>query len=324
MSKKTVGIWMYQNGSGKQIQSKIVSKLRERDIFSITGLNLADAKAYDGKIVCHDIVMNELDAFFSYNAGEQTSFQMYLYETLNESIPCVNNFRSFALTEDKFRTANRLKQAGIRTTDYKLCSSSDKEGLKQAMREWGGRLIYKPTDGWGGMGICKIEDERSLDMLIPFLDQTNLPHFYVERFVNYDMTDFRVDIVGGEYISCYGRRAPADSWKTNVTGGGTVFMREPDDALVEIAKRAANSTGLEIAGVDLIYDLDAEEYVVLEANGIPAFATPEQERQGLDFNDRKIDAVVDVIEQRIQEHYLEDTQNERQSIISAKDRFALS
>ncbi len=41
--------------------------------------------------------------------------------------------------------------------------------------------------------------------------------------------------------------------------------------------------GTDIAGVDIIYDLEREEYVVLEVNGIPAFATPEQERLGLDF-----------------------------------------
>jgi len=50
-----------------------------------------------------------------------------------------------------------------------------------------------------------------------------------------------------------------------------------------LAKRASKVCGTDIAGVDIIYDLEREEYVVLEVNGIPAFATPEQERLGLDF-----------------------------------------
>ena len=53
---------------------------------------------------------------------------------------------------------------------------------------------------------------------------------------------------------------------------------------------------LEIAGVDIIYDIEREEYVVLEVNGLPAFATPEQEEMGLDFNDKKIDKIVDLID----------------------------
>jgi ribosomal protein S6--L-glutamate ligase len=37
---------------------------------------------------------------------------------------------------------------------------------------------------------------------------------------------------------------------------------------------------------------------VLEVNGIPAFARPEQEALGLDFNDRKIDAIVEMIDRK--------------------------
>lgn len=293
---------MYTNGGGETIQRKITTQLLDRDITAITNLNLAEAQAHNGRIVCNNVAMEELDAFFSYNAGQQTQYQVYLYQALDEVIPCLNSFASFALSEDKFRSAHRLSRAGIRTSDYRLCNRKEKSMLKHTIREWGGRLVYKPTDGWGGMGIVKVEDERSLDMLIPFLDQTNIPHFYVERFVNYDMTDYRVDIVDGEYVGCYGRKAPADDWKTNVTSGGTVMKREPDDEVIEIAKRAAAITGLDIAGVDLIYDLEREEYVVLEVNGIPAFATPEQESLGLSFNEKKIEKIVDLIERKAKAH----------------------
>lgn len=289
---------MYKNGGGEVIQAKIVNKLRERDIAVITDLNLAHAMAHNGNLLCHNVKMEELDAYFSYNAGQQSPYQMYMYQVLDDAIPCLNNYESFALCEDKFRTSHRLSRAGIRTADYRLCNRSDKHTLKNTIREWDGRLVYKPTDGWGGMGIVKVENERSLDMLMPFLDQTNIRHYYVERFVNYDMTDFRVDIVDGHFVGCYGRKAPSDDWKTNVTSGGTVISREANDEIVSIAKKAAAVTGLEIAGVDLIYDQEFQEYVVLEVNGIPAFATPEQQAIGLDFNGQKIDRIVDLIERR--------------------------
>lgn len=301
MLKYTVGMWMYKNGGGEVIQAKMVNKLRERDIAVITDLNLAHAKAHNGKITCHNVVMEELDAFFSYNAGHQTTYQMYMYQVLDQSIPCLNNYSAFSLCEDKFRTSHMLSRAGIRTPDYRLCGRNEKNTLKNSIREWDGRLIYKPTDGWGGMGIVKIENERSLDMLIPFLDHTNIPFFYVERFINYDMTDYRVDIVDGHYVGCYGRQAPSDDWKTNVTSGGRVITREPNDEVIELAKRAAKLTGLEIAGVDIIYDLEKEEYVVLEVNGIPAFATPEQEAIGINFNEEKINRIVDLIERKTKE-----------------------
>jgi len=80
--------------------------------------------------------------------------------------------------------------------------------------------------------------------------------------------------------------------------GGSVFLREPNDEVIEIAKKSAKICGADIAGVDIIYDLEKEEYVVLEVNGIPAFATPAQEKLGLNFNNKKIDLIVDLIDKK--------------------------
>ncbi len=299
MSKYTIGMWMYQNSGGDQIQKEMIDKLRERDILTIPDLNLREATAKNGKVVCRNTVMEDLDLFFSYNAGEQTQYQVYLYEMVDKFTPTINNFPAFALSEDKFKTAHVLRRHGINTADYMLCHRDDVNGLKDILREWGGKIVYKPTDGWGGMGLVKIENEAALDMLLPFLNQTDIRYFYVERFIQYDNTDFRIDIVDGEFVSCYGRKAPKDNWKTNITSGGSVILREANDEVVEIAKKATKICGLDIAGVDLIYDQEKEEYVVLEVNGIPAFATPEQEKMGLNFNAKKIDLIVNLIEKTV-------------------------
>jgi len=58
---------------------------------------------------------------------------------------------------------------------------------------------------------------------------------------------------------------------------------------------------IDIAGVDIIYDREREEYIVLEVNGIPAFATPEQEKMGLNFNDKKIELIVNLIDRKTKE-----------------------
>ncbi|MGY5449510.1 ATP-grasp domain-containing protein [Agarivorans sp. MS3-6] len=298
-SGPTIGMWMYQNSGGEDIQNQIISKLAKRGISVITGLDLAHASAKNGEIICNGIAMEQLDLFFSYNAGEQTPYQLYLYQAINKLVPTINNYEAFSLCEDKFLTAYALNQAGIRSPDYRLFNRDDISGLRETVREWDGRVVYKPTDGWGGTGIVKIEDERSLDVLVPFLNRLDVPHFYLEKYINYDKSDYRVDIVDGQYIGCYGRKAPTDSWKTNITSGGSVITRHPSDDVIELAIQAAKVTGLEVAGVDLLYDLDAEEYVVLEVNGIPAFATPEQEKLGIDFNQKKINAIVELIERTV-------------------------
>ena len=304
MSKRTIGMWMYTNGGGKEIAKKIIKKLKDRDISVINGINLRDAISKNGDIIWHDkkkdkdIKLNKkLDLFFSYNAGEQTQYQVYLYKALNRVIPCINSFEAFDLTEDKFHTIFVLNNNAIATPEYKLCHRDDSDKLKKIIKKWK-KMVYKPTDGWGGVGLTKIENKETLDMLLPFLNQMDLRYFYVEKFIDYDKTDYRIDIVDGKFVGCYGRKAGGNDWRTNVTSGGSVFLREPNDEVVDLALRAAKACKVDIAGVDIIYDRTREEYIVLEVNGIPAFATPEQEKMGLNFNDKKIDLIVNLIDKK--------------------------
>ncbi|ADG93302.1 RimK domain protein ATP-grasp [Arcobacter nitrofigilis DSM 7299] len=297
MVKREIGMWLYQNSGGEAIQKKIIDKLNERDIITIPNLNLRNAIAKNSHILYDKIKLEKLDLFFSYNAGEQTQYQMYLYKALNRVIPMINSYEAFELTEDKFHTSFLLRTHGVKTADYKLCHRDDTFHLNTIMKKWS-KMVYKPTDGWGGVGLTKIENEEALNMLIPFLNQMDLRYFYVEKFIDYDNTDYRIDIVDGQFVGCYGRKANGAEWRTNVTSGGSVFLREPNEDVINLALKAAKITGLDIAGVDIIYDRKKEEFIVLEVNGIPAFATPEQEKMGLDFNDKKIDLIVDLIDRK--------------------------
>lgn len=294
---RKVGIWMYQNGGGAQIEQKLILKLLERGINSVTGLDLRFARGSRDGIFCKGTKMTELDAFFSYNAGEQTVGQVYMYQALSEFIPTLNNYKSFAIAEDKFLSNLLLTKAGVKTSDFYLCHKEESSRLSDQLADWK-KMVYKPVDGWGGNGMALINSEETLDMLLPFINKSDARNVYVERFIKNDYSDFRVDIVDGEFVACYGRKASGRDWRTNITSGGSIILREANDAIVNLAKNASKALGLEIAGVDILYDKEREEYVVLEVNGIPAFATPDQELFGLDFNDKKIDLIVDLIDKK--------------------------
>lgn len=303
MKNRQIGLWMYQNCGGDIIENKIVSKLKDREIDTITGLNLGKAVVSNGNIKCDAIgnctysLSQDLDLLFSYNASETSHYQTYLYQALNKIIPMINNFDAYSLSEDKFQTSFLLKNHGIATAEYEMCYRDDQRHLESIINKWP-KMVCKPTNGWGGSGLTKIDNDTSLDMLMILLKQIDLKNIYIEKFVDYDNTDYRVDIVDGEFVSCYGRRAKDGGWKTNITSGGSVFSREPNDDIVDLAIKATEVTGLEIAGVDIIYDREKEKYIILEVNGIPAFATPEQEKAGLCFNDKKIDLIVDLIDKK--------------------------
>ena len=292
-------MWLYQNGGGVEIEKKIVKKLYDRGIDSITGLNLRDAVSKNDGIYHNNLnLTKELDLFFSYNAGEQTVYQVYMYESLNRAIPMINSFESFNITEDKFKTNILLNQHGVETAQFYLCHRDEKEKIRDIYNKWG-KMVFKPVDGWGGVGMVLIDSADKFDLILPFLNQADFRFFYVERFIDYDGSDFRVDVVDGEIMACYGRKARSGDWRTNITSGGSVFLRELNDDVASIAKEACRVTGVDIGGVDIIYDREKEKYIVLEVNGIPAFATPEQEKMGLDFNDKKIDKIVELIDNKI-------------------------
>ena len=51
MAKRNIGMWLYQNSGGEQIQKKMIKKLKERDIDVIANINLKDAIAKNGHII---------------------------------------------------------------------------------------------------------------------------------------------------------------------------------------------------------------------------------------------------------------------------------
>ncbi|MDA3908956.1 MAG: ATP-grasp domain-containing protein [Sulfurimonas sp.] len=297
MAIRKVGMWMYGISGVSVIEKKIVEQLKEREIDVEIDLNLRFAKGSKEGIICNNINMLELDLFFSYNAGEQTKTQIYMYETISRYITTVNSYEAFTLSEDKFKSNIALSRAGIETSDFFICHRKFPEYMVEKFKEWT-KLVFKPVDGWGGSGMILLESYKGLDTLMPFLNQTDIRHIYLEKFIDYDFTDFRIDIVDGEFISCYGRKASERDWRTNISSGGSIILREANDEIIDIAKDATKALDLDIAGVDILYDREHEQYIVLEVNGIPAFATPDQEKIGLDFNDKKIEKIAELIDRK--------------------------
>ena len=67
------------------------------------------------------------------------------------------------------------------------------------------------------------------------------------------------------------RNAPANEWRTNVSLGGRAEPCRLDPEAERLALAAARAVGAELAGVDLVEDLDAGRLVVLEVNAVPGW-----------------------------------------------------
>jgi ribosomal protein S6--L-glutamate ligase len=67
------------------------------------------------------------------------------------------------------------------------------------------------------------------------------------------------------------RHAAPGEWRTNVTLGGRAEPYRLDAEAERLALAAARAIGAEMAGVDLVEDLDRGRLVVLEVNAVPGW-----------------------------------------------------
>jgi RimK family alpha-L-glutamate ligase len=76
-------------------------------------------------------------------------------------------------------------------------------------------------------------------------------------------------VVGNEVIGAMLRRAGPTEWRSNIHLGGKGFPYSPAEAESEMAVKAAEAVGVEIAGVDMIMTNDGP--FIIEVNASPGF-----------------------------------------------------
>jgi gamma-F420-2:alpha-L-glutamate ligase len=106
-------------------------------------------------------------------------------------------------------------------------------------------------------------------------------------------TDLRVWVIGGKTVVAMKRTGAEGDFRANISQGGTAELFEITDEVDYLARETARVLGLQIAGVDLLFDKDG--YKICEANSSPGFEGMDQ-YCGQDMAQR----IVDFIKLKIQ------------------------
>ncbi|MEO9528082.1 GAK system ATP-grasp enzyme [Roseibium sp.] len=77
------------------------------------------------------------------------------------------------------------------------------------------------------------------------------PVMYLQKKVNLSGRDLGMVFLGGAYLGTYARVAQTDSWNTTILHGGKYEPFEPDDALIDLARRAQAPFDLDFTTVDV-------------------------------------------------------------------------
>jgi ribosomal protein S6--L-glutamate ligase len=177
----------------------------------------------------------------------------------------INPPRAIEAAVDKFLTTAKLQAAGLLTPRTICCQTAD--DAMAAFELLGGDIVLKPLFGSEGRGITRLNDEALALRAFKMLAQLGAI-LYLQEFIEHEGFDIRLLLIGDKVLAM--RRHNQLDWRTNISRGATAEALRPDDALVEIAHRAAAAVGAPLAGVDLLPGKDGRLYTI-EVNAVPGW-----------------------------------------------------
>ncbi|MFB6156042.1 MAG: RimK family alpha-L-glutamate ligase [Haloferacaceae archaeon] len=197
---------------------------------------------------------------------DQPSEELGLAQTLSGIRPMLNAPEATARAAHKTAAAVSLVNDGIPVP--KTAFALDTDQLNHLREEFGPEVVYKTAIGTHGGGAWKVLTTDTLTARVgkrrAFLQE--LVGRAGER-----PRDLRVYVVGDQVIGAMFRYAVEGDWRTNVALGGIVedATDSTTEEVLDLARRAASTLGLDYAGVDLIEGDDG--WYVLEVNPTAGF-----------------------------------------------------
>jgi RimK family alpha-L-glutamate ligase len=184
-------------------------------------------------------------------------------------VPCVNNSTAVEIVKDKLRSSQMLSRAGISIPNTMLVRFPIDDQLVQD--NIGFPCVVKLVTGSYGEGVHLCEKKRDYKKLMEFIDTLGAKKTMIvqEYLGEHPGEDLRVLVIGGKVIGAMKRTAPEGDFRANITNGGTGSNYEVTDEIDYIARESAKALGLDIAGVDLLFD--HRGFRVCEANSNPGF-----------------------------------------------------
>lgn len=180
-----------------------------------------------------------------------------------------NSAEGIAVCDDKSMTYIRLKNAGVRMPKTWVAPKTfakdgyDKlEFFENAAKELGCPLIVKESFGSFGFQVYMANNWEELKAIIA--DLKNRPFIMQEYIASSWGRDIRIQMVGDEAVACM-YRYNDDDFRANITNGGKMKPYQPNEAQIEMARKACKSLGLDFAGVDILFGEDGEP-VLCEVN----------------------------------------------------------
>ena len=200
---------------------------------------------------------------------EQVVYRMDALQRLErDGVPLLNAPKAVEVSVDKYLSLALIERAGLAVPPT-FAGESAKDAL-DAFERFGGDVVVKPLFGSEGRGLIRVSDRELAWRTFTTLERLGSV-IYAQKAVRHPGHDYRAFVLGGEILGSIRRFAAPGEWRTNVAVGGRPEACRLDPTLERMALAAAGAVGADMAGVDLLTDLDRGEPVVLEVNAVPGW-----------------------------------------------------
>jgi len=240
--------------------------------------------------------VTDLDALFLRKNPPLVYQTMEFLDPVNERVFMINSTRGQVLANSKLYTLNFpdiIPETHV---------SRDPARLKKIIDDFGGAMVVKPIQRFGGEGVIKVsvKDRENLNSLI---------NYYVKSFEAYPERepimvqeyldtiqrngDVRILLLNGEILGAMRRQPRPGEFRTNIHAGAKAYKHEITAKERLICERIGNrliQDGLYFVGIDIIGDKLGEINCV-SPGGIPRINrlnNVKLETTVLDFVEKKV------------------------------------
>lgn len=179
---------------------------------------------------------------------------------------CANTAHGISNSRDKLRSLQILSRhhIGIPETTF----VRDKRDVLPAIARVGGApVVIKLIEGTQGIGVLLAETVNAAESIIELL-QSQKQNVLIQKFVAESKgKDIRAFVVGDRVVAAMRRVAQGQEFRSNVHRGGVAEAVELSQEYIDTAVRAAQITGLRIAGVDMLESATGPQ--IMEVNSSP-------------------------------------------------------
>ena len=182
--------------------------------------------------------------------------------------------RVFSRAENMLRLIDRLScTVTLRNTGIPMPPTRVTEDVAAAAStvEHYGSAVFKPLYSTKARGMCIIDagdDADRIEREVRAFHADN-PVMYIQQKIDLPGRDLGMVFLGGEYLGSYARVSGDSAWNTTIHSGGRYAAYSPEEAVIELARRAQAPFGMDFTTVDVAETRDGP--VVFEVSAFGGF-----------------------------------------------------